>query len=159
MPFIEPKAPTFVRSQIKDNWSFSQVSSEHFPSVKETWESCKVPTSVHVELKRLGKISDPFKDLNEWECQCESAAVVSMRTCLTRIGIQEADWVFKTSFEVKEAELKKDCVDLLFEGLDTYCTISVVSPALPSNTLSDPATERARTHQNGQHVPLAQSAL
>jgi beta-mannosidase len=40
--------------------------------------------------------------------------------------VQEADWVFKTTFDVDESELEKDCVDLYFEGLDTYCTIVLV---------------------------------
>jgi beta-mannosidase len=62
---------TFTRTLLDKNWSFSQVASEHVPDVNEDWEACKVPTSIHVELKRLGKIPDPFKDLNEWEVQCE----------------------------------------------------------------------------------------
>ncbi|KAK8844526.1 hypothetical protein IAR55_006372 [Kwoniella newhampshirensis] len=95
-----------VRSPLDQNWQFSQVSSQYWPDVKESWNPCKVPTSVHVELKKLGKIPDPFKDLNEWEVQ----------------WIQEGDWVFKTTFDVEESRLKRKNVDLLFEGLDTYCT-------------------------------------
>jgi hypothetical protein len=51
------------------------------------------------------------------------------RVCLaahTGTGVQEADWVFKTTFDVNESELEKDCVDLYFEGLDTYCTVVLV---------------------------------
>lgn len=34
----------------------------------------KVPTSVHVELLKLGKIADPFKGMDEWACQCACSA-------------------------------------------------------------------------------------
>lgn len=62
---------TRTSTTIDSGWQFSQVSSQTWPDVEEKWEGCKVPTSVHVELQRLGRIPDPFKDLNEWECQCE----------------------------------------------------------------------------------------
>lgn len=65
-------AMTRTTTTINKGWTFSQVSSDTWPDVEEQWEDCKVPTSVHVELQRLGRIPDPFKDLNEWECQCES---------------------------------------------------------------------------------------
>nr|XP_019043746.1 hypothetical protein I302_08327 [Kwoniella bestiolae CBS 10118]OCF22676.1 hypothetical protein I302_08327 [Kwoniella bestiolae CBS 10118] len=98
-----------LKSPLLENWEFSQVSSEHSPDVHESWNPCSIPTSVHVELKRLGKIPDPYKDLNEWKVQ----------------WIQEADWVFKTQFDVDEAQVNQKHVDLLFEGLDTYCTITL----------------------------------
>jgi beta-mannosidase len=41
-------------------------------------------------------------------------------------GIQEADWTFKTTFEVTSYQLDEACADLIFEGLDTYCDISLV---------------------------------
>ncbi|WWD22921.1 hypothetical protein CI109_107416 [Kwoniella shandongensis] len=100
-------SPIAKRTVLDRDWQFSQVSSQHWLDVKESWNPCKVPTSVHSELKKLGKIPDPYKDLNEWEVQ----------------WIQEGDWVFKTSFDIDEFQLKQDNVDLLFDGLDTYCTI------------------------------------
>jgi len=57
---------------ISEGWSFTQLKSEKFKDVKPDWEECKVPTQTHVELKRLGKIPDPFKALNEWAVQCKS---------------------------------------------------------------------------------------
>lgn len=33
----------------------------------------KMPTVVHSELLRLGRIEDPNKGMNEWECQCSSS--------------------------------------------------------------------------------------
>lgn len=42
-------------------------------------------------------------------------------------GVGEKDWAFKTTFEVTEAELASPNVDLLFEGLDTFATVKLVS--------------------------------
>jgi beta-mannosidase len=56
---------------IDKGWSFTQLASEKFKDVKPEWEDCEVPTQTHVELKRLGKIPDPYKGLNEWAVQCK----------------------------------------------------------------------------------------
>jgi len=42
-------------------------------------------------------------------------------------GIGEADWSFKTMFNVTEQELRAPNVDLVFDGLDTFSSISLVS--------------------------------
>ncbi|OCF62027.1 hypothetical protein L486_01693 [Kwoniella mangroviensis CBS 10435] len=98
-----------LKTSLNEGWTFSQVSSEHCPDVKESWNPCSLPTSIHVELKRLGKIPDPYKDLNEWKVQ----------------WIQEADWTFKTQFDVDKSLFNHEHVDLLLDGLDTYCTITL----------------------------------
>jgi beta-mannosidase len=56
---------------IEKGWSFTQLQSDKFKDIKPDWQECKVPTQTHVELKRLGKIPDPFKALNEWAVQCK----------------------------------------------------------------------------------------
>ena len=43
------------------------------------------------------------------------------------IGVGEADWAFKTTFDVTKNQLAEQHADLLFEGLDTFCDISLVS--------------------------------
>lgn len=64
------------RTVLKSGWEFSQVSSETSPSVKEEWLGCKsMPTSVHVELLKHGKIEHPYKDLKEWDVQCEYSSL------------------------------------------------------------------------------------
>ncbi|WVF68284.1 hypothetical protein IAT40_003049 [Kwoniella sp. CBS 6097] len=109
--------PTAHKTSLTKGWTFSQVASKHSSAqVKEEWNPCNIPTSVHVELKKLGKIPDPFKDLNEWEVQ----------------WIQESDWMFRTTFDVDETRLFHEHVDLFFEGLDTYCDISVNGKVLAS---------------------------
>lgn len=66
------------RDTLSKGWTFSQVPSEIIPEVKEEWKECsKVPTSVHVELIRLGEIEHPYKGLAEWDSQCE------LSCCLT----------------------------------------------------------------------------
>jgi len=46
-------------------------------------------------------------------------------------GIGESRWGFKTVFSVTEDELKSSNADLLFEGLDTFATVLLVSFAKP----------------------------
>ena len=43
-------------------------------------------------------------------------------------GVGEADWLFKTSFDYRQGDASN--VDLVFEGLDTYCDITLVSADL-----------------------------
>jgi hypothetical protein len=40
--------------------------------------------------------------------------------------VGEAVWAFKTSFDMSEADLAEENVDLVFEGLDTYSVIEIV---------------------------------
>jgi beta-mannosidase len=60
------------QSTLLSSWEFTQVSSTAIPDVSVEWTPCSVPTSVHVELIKSGKIPDPFKGLKEWDVQCES---------------------------------------------------------------------------------------
>ncbi|KAL1410297.1 hypothetical protein Q8F55_004303 [Vanrija albida] len=115
---IQPRADTRTKTALKDGWAFSQVRSAAFPDVTEEWTSCAVPTSVHVELERAGKIPDVFKGLAEWDVQ----------------WIQEADWTFKTTFAADSRQQAASGADLVFEGLDTYCTIVLNGETLASTS-------------------------
>jgi hypothetical protein len=42
------------------------------------------------------------------------------------IGVGEAEWAFKTSFNVTEKELASQNVDLIFDGLDTFANVKLV---------------------------------
>ena len=42
-------------------------------------------------------------------------------------GVGEAEWAFKTTLNATEAELAAPNVDLVFEGLDTFATVKLVS--------------------------------
>ncbi len=96
---------------LSQGWEFKQVPSKGFDNVDGNWTACsKVPTSVHVELLKQGKIPDPFKGLNEWQVQ----------------WVQEAEWDFRTTFDAAELG-EHEHADVVFEGLDTYCDVHLVS--------------------------------
>lgn len=38
-------------------------------------------------------------------------------------GINEADWAFRTTFAASAEDIASPCADLVFGGLDTYCTV------------------------------------
>lgn len=44
----------------------------------------------------------------------------------TYVGVGEADWSFKTTFSVDDKLLSAGNADLVFEGLDTFATVSLV---------------------------------
>ncbi|KAG8751587.1 hypothetical protein FRC11_009244, partial [Ceratobasidium sp. 423] len=41
------------------------------------------------------------------------------------LGVGEADWAFRTSFQLQPKDLSEPNADLVFDGLDTYCTIKL----------------------------------
>lgn len=90
-------------------WTFTQIDGGQGTENDEWLETSTFPTSVHVELLHLKKIPDPFIGLYEWDVQ----------------WIGEADWAFKTIFEVSEEELSAPNTDLVFDGLDTFGVVSL----------------------------------
>ena len=54
-------------------------------------------------------------------------------------GIGEADWEFKTTFDASEEELAAPQADLVFDGLDTFATVTLVQS--PSGNFRDQATD------------------
>lgn len=70
---------------------------------------CKAPCTMYSVLLENGIIDNPFYGLNEVE--------------LTKLS--EKGCVFECDFEVDEAILSKEYVELSFLGLDTICTIFV----------------------------------
>ena len=73
------------------------------------WISAHVPGSVQTDLLAAGKIGDPFYRDNEAGLQW--------------IGL--ADWDYRLVFNVDAATLKRDHVELVFDGLDTFADVSV----------------------------------
>jgi len=90
-------------------WTFTQVGGGQGTKDDEWLEASTFPTSVHVELLHLKKIPDPSIGLHEWDVQ----------------WIGEADWAFKTIFEVSEQELSAPNIDLVFDGLDTFSVVQL----------------------------------
>ncbi|GAA6027033.1 hypothetical protein JCM8097_006055 [Rhodosporidiobolus ruineniae] len=69
------------------------------------------PGQIHAELLELGDIPDPFLQRNEELVQ----------------WVGEADWIYRCEFELSKGEMPKagEEVDVVFEGLDTFCTVFV----------------------------------
>ncbi|KAF8761348.1 Glycosyl hydrolases family 2 [Rhizoctonia solani] len=110
--FLRQAPPVPTSLPIHEGWSFTQVDERGDVSViaKGEWiPASTFPTSVHVELIKLGKIPDPYIGLNEWDVQ----------------WVGEADWAFSTSFQLQSKDLSDPNADLVFDGLDTYCTVQL----------------------------------
>ncbi len=84
------------------SWSFRDVSTK-------TWLPAQVPGCVHLDLRRNGRIPDPFHGTNELELQ----------------WIEERDWEYRTQFTVSAAALAEEVVELVAEGLDTVATVTL----------------------------------
>ncbi len=87
---------------LHDNWSFSAVDTLHF-------YSAKIPGTIHTDLFENKLIPDPFEGCNEKQLQW--------------IGNQ--DWVYRTSFNVDSEVFDNQQVSIVFEGLDTYASVSL----------------------------------
>jgi beta-mannosidase len=82
------------------NWTFRKSGAEQ-------WLPATVPGSVHTDLLANKQIPDPFYRDNEQSLQ----------------WIGKADWEYRTTFDVAADALKRERVELVFEGLDTYATV------------------------------------
>ncbi len=81
-------------------WQFRQCDSDH-------WLSAQVPGCNFTDLLANGAISDPFYRDNEDKLQ----------------WIEQKDWHYRKYFNVTQALLDSDEVELVFDGLDTYCDV------------------------------------
>ncbi|KAJ9117501.1 hypothetical protein QFC22_004351 [Naganishia vaughanmartiniae] len=105
----------------ESRWSFAQVEASKVRDAAAQkslkWYDIKqgdMPTSVHVQLMKQGEIPDPYKGMNEYDVQ----------------WVGEADWLFKSEITVTPEQARLPFVDLVFEGLDTICTVKLVSKRL-----------------------------
>lgn len=69
-------------------------------------------------------------------------------------GIGEVEWVFRTTFTVSDAEVASENVDLVFDGLDTFALVELVSVTTGNNILT-----YTRDMQNGQKILESVSRL
>lgn len=84
------------------SWRFRE-STEH------TWLLASVPGTIHTDLMQAGIIEDPFLGTNEKQVQ----------------WVGERTWMYETTFELTEHEMRMPQLALVFEGLDTYASIEV----------------------------------
>ncbi|CAK5275576.1 unnamed protein product [Mycena citricolor] len=96
-----------MTDRVLEDWSFTQIGGGQGTKDGEWSQVSQFPTTVHVELLKLGRIPDPFVALHEWDVQ----------------WVGESRWAFRSSFTVSDKELAVAHTDLLFEGLDTYARI------------------------------------
>jgi beta-mannosidase len=73
------------------------------------WQPAIVPGAVQTDLLALGRISDPFWRDNEASLQW--------------IGL--TDWDYQLDVPMDAAALKRDHVDLVFDGLDTFAEVTL----------------------------------
>ncbi|HEU4596078.1 MAG TPA: hypothetical protein VFS10_13130, partial [Pyrinomonadaceae bacterium] len=83
-------------------WKFREVG-------KTVWHAAAVPGCVHTDLLRHGLIEDPFYRDNEKKLQ----------------WIGKTDWEYETNFRAGAETLARRRVELVFEGLDTYASVTL----------------------------------
>jgi len=82
------------------SWKFRDCSGA-------AWLPAVVPGCVHDDLRRAGKIPDPFWGNNEAAVQ----------------WIEERDWEYAATFEADASLLREEVADLVADGLDTVATV------------------------------------
>jgi beta-mannosidase len=73
------------------------------------WIPAQVPGSVQQTLLEANLISDPFYGLNEHDMQ----------------WVGESDWLYRTTINISQEMLDQPYLDLCFDGLDTFATVSL----------------------------------
>ena len=91
-------------TQLNSNWEFAQRGAD-----EEKWLPAQVPGDVHLDLLRNKLIPDPYYRDNEAKLQ----------------WIEEANWSYRTTFEVAPEMLRREHIDLVFSGLDTTAHVSL----------------------------------
>jgi beta-mannosidase len=93
-------------TEINQGWEFRQIA----PDAKGTdgqWRPAQVPGDVHLDLLRNKLITDPFYRDNEAKLQ----------------WIEGASWEYRTTLNITPEMLKKQNLELVFEGLDAYAEV------------------------------------
>ena len=89
-----------IRVRLDQRWEFRQADTGK-------WMPATVPGTVHTDLLANHRIEDPFYRLNERQLQ----------------WIDKTDWEYRTIVKADQSLLRKENLDLVFEGLDTYAEV------------------------------------
>ena len=89
-----------LRQTLNDGWQFKQKRGAN-------WYNATVPGVVHTDLMANEIIEDPFFRLNERAAQ----------------WVDKEDWEYISTFTANAEILSKECIELVFEGLDTYADV------------------------------------
>ncbi len=85
---------------LNSGWKFRETG-------KPEWLAATVPGCVHTDLVANQKIDDPFYRDNEKNLQ----------------WIGKTDWEYQTKFNVSADTLKRQNLEIVFDGLDTYADV------------------------------------
>ena len=99
-PHGEPSPVSDTITVLDSEWKFRQVGMRE-------WHRATVPGTVHTDLMANGLIADPYFGMNEREVQ----------------WIDKEDWDYETVFDLDGGIAGKDNIELMFDGLDTYCDV------------------------------------
>lgn len=99
MKHTRMKLKTVVKN-LHEGWKFRQARLTN-------WYPATVPGVVHTDLLQNKIIEDPFFRLNERGLQ----------------WIDKEDWVYETCFTLAADMMRKENMELVFEGLDTYADV------------------------------------
>ncbi|HVZ16067.1 MAG TPA: hypothetical protein VG897_03045, partial [Terriglobales bacterium] len=86
---------------LNDGWEFHQWADDA-GAVAGAWHPAQVPGVVHTDLLRNKLIPDPFYRSNESTLQ----------------WIENASWEYRSTFQATPDILKRNHVELVFEGID-----------------------------------------
>src|ERR1700760_102894 len=103
------------RIQLNTGWTVRQLPDDGMaasqsaapPNLEGGWLPAMVPGDVHLDLLKNGKIADPFYRDNEAKLQ----------------WIEKAGWEYRRSIEATKGTLARENVELVFDSLDTACTV------------------------------------
>jgi beta-mannosidase len=89
-----------TKISLDSNWKFREYN-------KGEWLPATVPGCVHTDLLSNEKIEDPYYRDNEKKQQ----------------WIGKTDWEYETTFNVSAETLKRQNIEIVFDGLDTYANV------------------------------------
>lgn len=92
---------------LNSGWKFREVN-------KTEWLPATVPGCVHTDLLENKLIEDPFYRDNEKNLQ----------------WIGKTDWEYETRFNISAEMLKRQNLEIVFEGLDTYANVFLNDKAI-----------------------------
>ncbi len=100
LSFSEKMETNMEVINIHEHWQFKKASQKN-------WMEAEVPGCIHTDLIKNKIIKGPFYRTVEKEIQ----------------WIGEEDWEYQTTFDVPDKILKKENVEIIFKGIDTYADI------------------------------------
>ena len=89
-----------MRVSLDSGWQFREIN-------KSEWLPATVPGCVHTDLISNKVIDDPFYRDNEKRLQ----------------WIGKTDWEYQTTFSVSAETFKRQNIEIVFQGLDTYASV------------------------------------